>query len=687
MRDETGLIQFAEDLRQEVITSSDGGIDREDGTGDSFREDEFTRLMIEYLTEAGELEDGEICYHRSRGIKVNGYSINQDQDCINLFVSIHTQAVPPVTVNKQDVETAFRRLINLLKQAIKGYHQYLEEASSAFDMVLNIHDLRKQLSQVKLYLFTDGRTTIKVTKDITIENINCSFHIWDIERTYRCLSSGQQRETIEIDFESQYGLAIPCLPMPASNSDYTAYLAIIPGDILYEIYAKYGSRLLERNVRSFLQARGKVNKGIRQTILNEPYRFLAYNNGISATAEAVELTDLPGGGKGIKYARDLQIVNGGQTTASIYQAVKKDKADVSDIYVQAKLSVVNQEQMDEIVPLISRYANNQNKVSEADFSSNDPFHVKIEELSRTIWAPAVDGTQRQTRWFYERARGQYLDAKGREVTPAKKKAFATVHPTSQKFAKTDLAKFENTWDQLPHLVSRGAQKNFIEFTVRLSRRGRFEVDEIYFKRLVAKAILFRSAEKIVQAQQFGGYRANIVTYTLAYLSHKTAQCIDLDAIWKQQNISSAIREAIEIVSQEVHQSITNPPEGRNVTEWCKKEDCWKTIKAFNIELPTAFLNELISVKWTISYQTDKGIDSPASVDLQIIAQVSKVSAETWFQLSHWAKETSNLQPWQRSLAFSLGRLAINNKPPSRKQANQGLKILQESEQLGFRAIL
>jgi hypothetical protein len=686
MSAQTGLIQFAENLRQEVISSSDGGIDREDGEGDSFREDEFTRLMIEYLTEAGELEDGEVCYYRSRGIKVNGYSINQDLDCLNLFISIHTQNVPLVTVNKQEVETAFRRLTNFLQQALKGYHQSLEEASSVFDMALHIHDLKRQLSQVRLYLFTDGRTTLDVKKHETIENLICSFHVWDIERTYRCLSSGKQRETIEIDFESQYGVAIPCLPMPESNTDYSAYMAIIPGEILYKIYAEYGSRLLERNVRSFLQARGKVNKGIRETILKEPHRFLAYNNGISATAEAVELTDLPGGGKGIKYARDLQIVNGGQTTASIYQAVRKDRADVSNIYVQAKLSVVDPEQVDEIVPLISRYANNQNKVSEADFSANDPFHIKIEELSRTIWAPAVDGTQRQTRWFYERARGQYLDAKGREPTPAKKKAFATVHPTSQKFTKTDLAKFENTWEQLPHLVSRGAQKNFIDFTVRLTKRGRFEVDETYFKRLVAKAILFRSAEKIVQAEQFGGYRANIVTYTIAYLCHKTAQCIDVDTIWKQQGISSALRDAIAVVSKQVHQTITNPPEGRNVTEWCKKEDCWKTIQILDIELPATFLKELIQVNQSTLHQVDKGIDSPDPIDLEVIAQVSKVSAETWFQLSRWAKETSNLQPWQRSLAFSLGRLGANNQKPSRKQANHGLKILQEAERLGFKAV-
>jgi hypothetical protein len=307
-----------------------------------------------------------------------------------------------------------------------------------------IHNQRSQLSHVRLFLFTDGLTTLQTKKNQEVNGVNYSYNIWDLRRTCRCVTSGQKREAIEINFQTQYDSVIPCLAMPESQADYSAYVAIIPGKILCKIYGEYGSRLLERNVRSFLQAKGSVNKGIRQTILREPHRFLAYNNGISATAEAVKLVDLPNGGQGIAEIRDLQIVNGGQTTASLYQAVRKDKADISGIYVQTKLTVVDCDRMDEIVPLISRYANSQNKVNEADFSANDPFHIRVEELSRTIWAPAVDGTQHQTRWFYERARGQYADAKNRESTPAKQKAFTLTHPNAQKFTKTDLAKFEHT---------------------------------------------------------------------------------------------------------------------------------------------------------------------------------------------------------------------------------------------------
>jgi hypothetical protein len=576
------LTRFGENLYQEVISNAEGNQTEEDGG--AFREEAFTHLMIEYLTEAGELEDGHVCYHSAHGIKVNGYNIQEEEGRLDLFISIYTQNPSLSTIRKDAVESAFKQLTNFLKKVYKGYHQLIEEASLTFDMAQLIHSQRSQFSHVRLFLFTDGLTTLQTKKSQEVNGVNYSYNIWDLRRTYRCVTSGQKRESIEINFQTQYDSVIPCLAMPESEADYRAYVAIIPGEILCKIYAEYGSRLLERNVRSFLQAKGNVNKGIRQTILKEPYRFLAYNNGISATAEAVKLVDLPNGGQGIAEIRDLQIVNGGQTTASLYQAVRKDKADISGIYVQTKLTVVDRDRMDEIVPLISRYANNQNKVNEADFSANDPFHIRVEELSRTIWAPAVDGTQRQTRWFYERARGQYADAKNRESTPAKQKAFTLTHPNAQKFTKTDLAKFEHTWDQLPHIVSLGAQKNFAKFTVSLTEKSRPEPDEIYFTHLIAKAILFKSAEKIVGNEKFGGYRANIVTYTLAYLSYKNQQDIDLDKIWKQQSLTPSIQQAIQVISREVHQVITSPPDGRNVTEWCKKESCWKAIQAIPTEI-------------------------------------------------------------------------------------------------------
>lgn len=581
MDENAELQQFSQDLLQEVIANSDNEED-----GGLFPEEIFTRIFIDHLCDAGELEDGEVCHHQSRGIKVNGYNYHEVEGRLDLFGSIFNQKTPPVTISKNDIDTAIKRLKGFLEQSCKGLYKSLEEASPAYDLAQWIYKHKNQLSNFRLFVFTDGLVTTQLKESAVIGERIFSINVWDIRRLYRCVTSGKKREAIEIDFEAQFGKAIPCLRVPEANSDYDCCMLIIPGEILRNLYADYGSRLLERNVRSFLQARGKVNKGIRKTIIEEPERFLAYNNGISATAESVRFVD---NGHAIASIKDLQIVNGGQTTASIYQTARKDKADLSKVYVQAKLTIVKSDQIDidAIVPLISRYANSQNKVNEADFSANEPFHIQIEEFSRTIWASASDGSQRQTHWFYERARGQYLEAKNKETTIARKRIFEETYPKNQVFTKTDLAKFQHTFEQIPHFVSRGAQKNFAEFTAQWTgKKDTTIVDSDYFKHLIAKAILFKATEKIVQQQKFGGYRANIVTYTLAYLSASSPQYIDLDYIWKHQILPNTLQEVIKKVSVKVYESIIAPPEGKskNVTEWCKQLDCWDKVKNLKIKL-------------------------------------------------------------------------------------------------------
>lgn len=572
MNNNNQLNGFMDDLLQEVITTSDN-----EKNGGEFRINEFTRIMSGYLVDSGEIDDLTVCYHKSRGMQTNGYDISQNEDSLDLFISIFNQQIPPISITKTQVEIAFRQAEGLLKRALSGHHTLLEESSEVYDMFQRIYELRNELTSTRIYLLTDGIVNANHFTPAHVENISINFHIWDIQRIYRFATSGKKFEPIEIDFEKEFQTTISCLPIVDSGSDYQGYLAVIPGDVLVGAYNKYGPRLLERNVRSFLQARGNVNKGIRKTIMNEPHRFFAYNNGISATADEIELISGSGNHTAIRKIRNLQIVNGGQTTASLYHTAKKDKASLKDIYVQLKLSVISPEQIDEIVPLISRYANSQNKVSDADFYANDPFHIRIEELSRTVWTPAVNGTNKQTKWFYERARGQYLDAKNKEHTPARKKQFETLHPNVQKFTKTDLAKYENTWLQLPHLVSLGAQKNFNHFSIRLKEYGRMEIDHVYFEHLIAKAILFKQTEKLVGDLNYGGYRANIVTYTLSWLSYHAPQYIDLNTIWKKQNISPILQEAIRTVSGVAYRVIINPPNGRNITEWCKRKECWKVL--------------------------------------------------------------------------------------------------------------
>jgi len=673
------LNQFSENLLQEVIASADA---EEEG---DFRLDQFTQISAEYLIEGGEIDDITVCYHKSQGMLMNGYSFSNDNNCLNLFVSIFSGTTPPVSVTKTQCETALRNAVNCLRKGIDGYHTTLEESSEKYDAFAQIHSVRDEIAQCRIYLLTDGTIKQESFEADPVNEIAVSHHVWDISRLHRFVSSGQKLDAITIDFKDDYDTVLPCLTLHDPHSEYEGYLTVIPGRILAGIYDKYGPRLLERNVRSFLQARGKVNKGIRDTALNSPHRFFAYNNGITATADAIEF-DEDSETPAVKSIRNLQIVNGGQTTASLYHAYKKNGADLSGIYVQAKLSVIPAESIDEIVPLISRFANSQNKVNDADFYANDPFHISIEEFSRTIWAPAAGGTSRQTRWFYERARGQYLDAKSKEHTPARKRQFDAVWPNKQKFTKTDLAKYENSWAQLPHVVSLGAQKNFNDFAVRLKERGSVNVDAAYFQRLIGKAILFKSADAIVRKQNYGGYKANIVAYTIAFLANRTSQRIDLQKIWDRQAISPALEDAIGEISQKVFDIITNPPAARNITEWCKKEECWKSVHQIDWRITKALEAELLDVsRPDTSPVIDRGVETPNTKEQERIELIGNVPADVWFQISRWAKETGNLQPWQRSLAYSIGKIVARSGQVSRKQANQGVKILAEADTLGFRA--
>ncbi len=646
--------------------------------------DSFTQIVFDMLSEAGEFEDPLVCYHRATGMEVSGYAVDEDEGRLDLFVSIHTNITPPETVTRQRVEVGFRRLRSFLDWCLKGKYIDLEESSPVFDMASHIYQVKDDLMLVRLCVITDGRTTIEALPQDVIGNLSITMSLWDIVRLHRLSTSGRERGAISIDFQHRFGEPIPCLQAESRQQGYRAFLALLPGRVLRDIYADFGARLLERNVRSFLQARGKVNRGIRDTIAKEPTRFLAYNNGITLTGEVVHLT---GEGASLRISRidGLQIVNGGQTTASLL-ATNRGRADLSEVYIAAKLIEIGSGDRDELVRKVSRYANTQNRITEADLSANDPFHVRLEELSRTTWAPAVGGIQRQTKWFYERARGQYQDARASQLTPARRKAFSAEYPPQQRFSKTDLAKFENTWDQLPHIVSRGAQKNFSDYMIRLGGRDQLAIDRSYYERLIGKAILFRSAERIVQRQEFGGYRANIVTYTIALLSHATSQRINLEKIWREQSLSQDIQEAIAKQSYEVHYIITNPPSARNITEWCKSEKCWDAVRTGTSREAVGLIRDELLGADAAKRDNRRALSEYSKSYVENLEKVVALSSEGWRILVEWGAETNALDPSQRQLALNLSKAIRSGRNISSDDAERAVAILDRAAELGFQPI-
>lgn len=645
------------------------------------RSNGLTDLVGQRLTEAGEADGFEVASHRTTGAALSAWSYEPSDETLHLVVTDYRGQLGE-SLTATQIATWFKRLTTFTQRSMNHLADSIEPSSPVFEVADFIRAQWKTLSRARFYLFSDGLARNPETRPAELEGVAISFHVWDVERLYRLDTSGLEREPIAVDVSARTGSPLPCLPGPPA-SDHQVFLALVPATLLADLYNEFTGRILERNVRSFLQQRGGVNKGIRDTILKAPERFLAYNNGISATASAVDIVELPNRGYALTRIHDLQIVNGGQTTASLAAAVQRDKADVSGITVQCKLTVVPGDVIDELVPHISQFSNTQNKVTGADFSSNDPFHIKIEELSRSVWAPPVDGSQKQTQWFFERARGQYADEYLRARTPARQRQFKSMNPLAQKFTKTDLAKFENSWEQLPHLVSTGAEKNFREFMELLEGRRR-EPDLQYFRRLIAKAILFRSTEKLVSDFKFGDYRANIVTYTIAKLANATSSRLDLDAVWQRQALSPATASALKLIIPEVKEVIFNPTgRSRHIGEWCKKPDCWAQVKELDWRLPPSLTNELVALRGG-RVDADLGLSTPTVGEQSTIEEATGVEADVWFGVANWAKETNNLQAWQRGLAFSLGKIASSGKEPSYKQSVQGLKLLAQALDLGFR---
>ncbi len=598
MTNESDFEQFAENFQRDVIDAA------QDPESEAFMEEQFTEKFLDYLTDIAVIEDYILCRLEGKGFKINAYNSNLntqnngDKEGIffDLFISVYTNEYSRIPVTKSDINSYIKKIRTFLSNALNKKYGKIEESNPAFDLADTIYNNRENIVGVNLFIITDGIVKPEPIPDDNEDGIRISYQIWDLKRLFGLASSGNRPEPIEIDFIKDFGAPLTCLEMPNENPRYTSYLAIMPGKMVAELYGKYGPKLLERNIRVFLQMKGKVNKGIRETIHNEPCMFLAYNNGISTTAECVKLEKNSCGIPGISWIRDFQIVNGGQTTAAIHYTYFKEKCDISEVLVQVKLTVLkNQNDMKFIVPKIAQYANSQNRISESDFVSNEEFHIEIQKMSRSVLAPAKKGSQQDTHWYYERARGQYQVDKERERTPKLKAIFSDKNPTHQRFTKTDLAKYENSWDQMPDIVSLGSQKNFRAFVLK-QKKGPLQIpDKYYFSLLVAKAILFKKTDGIIKKLDFGPYKGNYVTYTIAILSKLTNKRIDLEKIWKEQDLSPALQKFIGQLASEVRNTITEGPSGsRNISEWCKKKECWESVQKIRIDIPESLKKELIS---------------------------------------------------------------------------------------------
>ncbi len=246
-------------------------------------------------------------------------------------------------------------------------------------------------------------------------------------------------------------------------------------------------------------------------------------------------------------------------------------------------------------------------------------------------APAVNGNTYQTVWFFERARGQYEQPK-MKMTNAERASYDRVNPKSQKFTKTDIAKYINSADMLPHNVSWGADVNAGKFQTAMEKLWEKDdklFNETYYKDLIGKAIMFKQIESTISEQDWykenKGYRAQLVTYTFAKFVERVKSCgkyVNYKTVWDKQSVPEEYKVDITNIAKLVYDAIYDPNRTHaNVGEYCKREVCWKAIKEINYQLSDKTLEKSLTstdIK-TIERQgkKEKAFDNSINSEMQI----------------------------------------------------------------------
>ncbi|MBF5005686.1 AIPR family protein [Diaphorobacter caeni] len=570
--------------------------------GQLYEEMIFTDIVMSHMAEIGMTEEPTACRYEGRvgtaTLRLSGYAITDEDDQLDLFVSLHAGVDSPTQIPDSETTTAAKQALRFLTLcAERKVASKLDPSSPIHALASRLEKIYVNLEDIRIYVITDRVSKSKSFKSQEVSGKAVRLEVMDIERLFRHMSEGKPRDELVVNFQDLSGTSLPCVYVPGEDCDYDYALTAIPGDALRHLYEKYGSRLLEANVRSFLSVASSksVNGGIQSTLRTAPERFMAYNNGLVLIVDKLALAKNEDGSIGIATLQGMQIVNGGQTTASLYFTKRKyPQTDLSRVRIPAKIIVMrtNDPVAEEaLISDVSRFANSQNSVKQSDLSANKPFHVEMEKLSRTIYCP--NGTNQ---WFYERSAGSYKTLLTREGhTPTRLKQLKEAIPASRRITKTDMGKYVNAWNGLPNFVSLGAQKNFTKFMESMAAADPSLAPALPtvndFKSMVAKAIIYKASEKLIRPM-FPAFQANITAYTISVLAARLGNRIDLSRVWTSQNISPELLQQIESWSREVDEQLKKTSAGRMISEWAKRPECRDAVMEMPLSSPRLDIPEV-----------------------------------------------------------------------------------------------
>lgn len=677
-----------------------------------FPEESFFECVSEMLADAGVLDDVEYCPYRNRikGMRLDGYSWNVlEKTVCGIIVNFTNEPDRIESLTNTQIKEISKKVTKFFEGTTnQDFINSLEVTDPGRYAAEQIHRYLEDAIKIKIVVITDQKLSSTVKK-LSIERIldkETSIEIWDIERLNELSQSTNDYEEFTVDI---VGLGGDLKVLPANNIDggVSTYLGIMPGTLLSDIYEEFGQRLLESNVRTFLDFRAGTNNGMRKTLLTEPEHFFAYNNGLTVTATSIK-TEVENGQMRIVALDNMQIVNGGQTTAAIYfgpkdkgkiksndQEYSFSEIDLSKVFVQMKLTVVGEKETADVLKSnIATYANSQNSIQQSDLVSNHPFHINIETRSRKQLMPAGE-TGFPTKWFYERTRGQY-STQLRAMNTTKRNKFVAEYPKNQVFTKTDMAKYENTWRMRPFDVKKGAQANLKllgQSIIKEYDQSEGDFGAVYYNDLVAKMILFKSADYAIPRSEWykeeKGLKAEVVTYTLALLRYslrKISKDINLERIYKNQKVSLSLTNFIVELGLLVRNSITDPVfRGgiANPSEFCKSEKGWKKFQELDIDLSSLDPRDLLSELQLIEINKEKKETNEVSKIVNEFEYIMNVSIEEWVAISEFYSKDYDSKHMNVGIPLKCVALIKYGKVPSDKQLKMALQIRNKAYIDGF----
>lgn len=708
-------------------------------------EEEFISRTLDILMDFDEITDPILTYmgdkkgQRGRIMRIDGYCFDEADHSLVMFISDFQDSYTPDKLTMARVDELYWRLYYFIDEVCNGkITEYFDDS----DDVLKIARLIKvrltpkaedttPILKIKFYILTNKEldtkllssnlleTTIrkrkgssktskttksnKKIKKADFNGMPLEINLWHLERIYE-MENSNNNDPIVIDIQNDFPKlnikGIPCIKGNiGENIDYDAYIAIIPGKLLAEIYIEYGSRVLEGNVRAFLGTSGSksVNSGIKRTINNEPQNFFTYNNGIATTAADIEIDDSTGELLITKIV-DLQIINGGQTTATLAEAIlKKTNTELAGIYVPMKVTVIEDRESedeegmrhyDKMVKDIANFANSQNKVTASDLFSNDPFHIWMEKQSKKTLAPPIHFAI-PTGWYYERSRKRYkqeqLKLRGDEL-----KRFTSKFPKKNIINKEQLAIYLTTMWLRPDIVSKGKNWTIKAFSQKIAKdfqSNKNILTEYFYKKCVCAAIIYRTVDEYLEKNKSsikkptdfwykaGGYKGNIVPYTIAKIlsAIPNGYSINFDYIWNNQEVPPAFMREIEIVTKQTNDFIIKSG-GIIVTEYCKKQDTWEKYKAIEYTPSMEFFKELVPKEVIEEKEHSQAREKKEDGTLNDFLEIMKKGPYYWQKvLEAGIKHTLFTYAEQTTLNEFIGVIVTGNLPTNNRTGKLSTK--------------